>query len=139
MRAETNSVAVPGKFEMMVKPVLMGTLAGLIISLIILAVCSYAMTVRDMPDNVISTLSLISIASGCLTGGFISAKKHKKSGLLVGTVTGLGMFLVLFFAGLAIQHTGVGVSGLIKLIVSASGGAIGGIVGVNARSGQKKR
>jgi putative membrane protein, TIGR04086 family/integral membrane protein, TIGR04097 family len=135
MRAESNgteSANVPKAAMMM----LTGTLVSLATSMIMLLVFALVMTVKNVPQGVVPTLTAASIAIGSFAGGFTGARMHRKSGLFVGVVIGLCMYVLLMLAGLAFRSKGVDTTTLIKLVVSVISGGIGGVIGVNAH---KKR
>jgi putative membrane protein (TIGR04086 family) len=135
MRAEstgTESANFPKAAMMM----LTGVLVSLATSMIMLLLFALVMTVKNVPQSVVPTLTAASIAIGSFAGGFTGARIHKKSGLLVGIVIGLCMYALLMLAALVLQSKGVDLTTMIKLVVSIISGGIGGIIGVNAH---KKR
>ncbi len=137
MRAETTTATEPVKFSKVAITLLAGMLIGLAASLIMLLIFSLVMTMRDVPQGIVPTLSAVSVALGSFAGGFTGAKLHKKSGLAIGAVTGFLMCLLLTLAGLAVQGAGMGASVLIKLVISLAAGGIGGIIGVNSHKRRK--
>lgn len=135
---KTETTTADSKYLKTAKPIITGMLIGLVISLILLAVFSFIMTIRDFSGGTVSTLTIIAVAAGCFLGGFITAKIYGKSGLILGCITGLCMFLVLMAAGLAIEQAGLSLSGVFKLVVSVAAGGIGGIMGVNSHTNSRK-
>lgn len=133
MRTESASAAEPAKFSRVAMTVLAGMLVGLATSLVMLLIFSIVMTVKDVPQGVVPTLTAVSVALGSFVGGFAGARLHRKSGLAFGAVIGVCMYLLLMIVGVIMQSGGLGASVLVKLVVSLASGGIGGIIGVNAR------
>ncbi|HEX2938717.1 MAG TPA: TIGR04086 family membrane protein [Ruminiclostridium sp.] len=96
--------------------VLTGLIAGLVTSIVFLLIFSFVMTVRDIPEGVVPTLSAISLALGSIMGGFVSAKLLGKAGLVSGAVVGAVLFLIMMLAGTAIQGGNIGVSAADRLV-----------------------
>ena len=137
MRAETTVATEPVKFSQSVIIVLVGMLIGIFTSLVMLLIFSFVMTMKDIPQGAVPTLTAVSVALGSFAGGFAGAKLHRKAGLATGAIIGLFIYLLLMLVGIAAQRSGIGVSVFIKLAVSLVSGAIGGIIGVNARKKNK--
>ena len=133
MKSETTTAAEPAKLSKIILTVLVGILVGLAFSIIILLIFSLIITVKDIPQGAIPTLSAVSVALGCFAGGLTGAKLHRKSGLAVGILIGFLIYLLLLFAGTLAHGDGLSASTLIKLVVSVASGGIGGIIGVNTR------
>ncbi|CDZ24197.1 hypothetical protein CCDG5_1080 [[Clostridium] cellulosi] len=137
MRADTTAANSRKNISRAAANFLTGLIVGIITSIILLLIFSFIMTVRDIPEGVVPTLSAISVSIGSIVGGFVSAKMFGKSGLIVGALIGLVLFLIMMLAGAAVQGNGAKVSALIKAVVSLVSGGIGGVVGVNSRRSQK--
>lgn len=138
MRAETTVQAEPAKLSRAAMAVLTGMLVGIVASLVMLLIFSFVMTMRDVPQGFVATLTAVSVALGSFAGGLTGAKLHGKSGLAIGAITGICMYFLLMLAGIIMQGNGLGVSVIIKLIVSFASGGIGGIIGVNARKNGRR-
>lgn len=137
MRAESDSSAQPQNFARTLKKLLFGLLIGLVSSLVIILIFSIVMTMKDIPQGFVPTLSAIAVAVGGLAGGFTCAKLMKKSGLVVGIISGIILYAVLLLTGLAFGSKGVDLSTLIKLVIAVVCGGMGGIMGVNTRKSRK--
>jgi putative membrane protein (TIGR04086 family) len=136
VKADTTA-AEPAKFSQIAMTVLAGMIVGIATSLIILLIFSFVMTVKDVPQGAVPTLTAVSVALGSFAGGFAGAKLHRKAGLATGAATGLFIYLLLLLAGTAMQKSSLGAAVLIKFTVSLASGGIGGIMGVNTRKAQK--
>ena len=81
--------------------VFMGTIIALAVGLLLLlAVCFLGLSLDD-PDKFTPPLALGSLFVTALLSGYLSARKHKKSGLLCGAVSGIlltGIMVLLAFA-----------------------------------------
>lgn len=137
MRTEKSAANETSKLNKLVVPVAIGMLIGIVVSLVMLLLFSLVMTMKDVPQGAVSTLTAVSIAIGCLAGGFASAKLHQRAGLATGAVTGFLLYLILMFIGSGVQGAMPSASVLIKFAVSLASGGIGGIFGVNFHKKQK--
>lgn len=118
---------------MAVMPMLFGIMGALVISLLLLAVFSMIMAMRDVPSPVILSLAYVSVAGGSFAGGFVSARLIRSRGLVVGAVTGAAFLLILYLAGVLTRQTQFSVDLLWKIAVAVLAGSAGGIIGVNKR------
>lgn len=120
-------------FKSSVASVLFGVVGALLVSLLLLSAFSILMTVRDLPSVVILLLACVSIAGGAFVGGMVAARLIRNRGLLIGAITGLAFFLILYLTGLIMHQAGMDVWLLVKVAVALLTGGIGGITGVNMR------
>lgn len=137
MRAETAAAAEPAKFSKVALTMLVGMLVGLATSLVMLLIFSFIMTIKDIPQGIVPTLSAAAVAIGSFAGGMSGAKLHKKAGFAIGIVVGICMYLLLMLTGLAMNGEGFGASSAVKLVISFASGGIGGIIGVNTRKSRR--
>ncbi|MGN0602132.1 MAG: TIGR04086 family membrane protein [Oscillospiraceae bacterium] len=118
-------------------PVIADTVLSSLLGFVVIFLCvlffAFIVTKIDATDKVINVLSGIALCVGAYAGGYISAKKRRKNGLLMGILCGLFMFLIILVAGSFFVKTTSGFSPSIKLILTLVCGAIGGIVGVNSK------
>ena len=114
-------------------PVVIGVLGGLIVSIVFLLIFAIVMTMKDLPQNAVDPLACVSIAAGSLSGGFLTAKARRSKGLLYGTISGLGFFVVIWVTGALMREAAAGSLVLIKLLISLAFGCIGGVAGVNMK------
>jgi putative membrane protein, TIGR04086 family/integral membrane protein, TIGR04097 family len=117
-----------------VTPVLWGILGAFVASILLLALFSILMTVRDMPNGVISPFACVSISFGAAFGGFITTRLFQSRGLVMGMITGFIFFITLYLAGIIVQQAELNGLLLLKVSLSVVFGGIGGISGVNMRS-----
>lgn len=121
------------KGKQILMPVIMGILAALIASLILLAIFSVLLSTLDIPTVSVQVFACISIGAGALTGGFFSARILRNKGLLSGAATGLLFYAVLLIAGAAMGQADIQALTLLKVLLAVVFGAIGGIMGVNSK------
>ncbi len=120
--------------------VIKGLLFSFILSLILLIPTAVLLKAFAPKDDAITVAAYVINFIGTLFFGIYTSRHVLKSGLLNGTLSGLLYFLILFFVG-SLLSGGVhfSVSSLIAFIVSASGGALGGIFGINTVKPQRRR
>ena len=113
-----------------VKSVLLGLGIALITALILTFAFS-ALLALGVPDGWLPCFSHLTVLLGALTGGFFGGIKGKERGLVTGSLTGIGLFLLhLLFTVLWGDPS---LSLLSFLAAEVLGGALGGILGVNLR------
>ena len=115
---------------------LTSALVGFLVIMGCLFVFSAVLTKIDAPAAVVAVMSTISLCAGGYAGGFTSARRRRKNGLLSGLLTGAVMFALIFLIGMIFARTAVGLGALSKFILTLLFGAIGGVVGVNCRRGK---
>ena len=101
---------------------------------VLILVFGFIMTRIDIGDGVLSVLTSAALCVGAYFGGYVAARKRRQSGLLMGTLSGLMMFGVIFAGSYFFAGTAGGFSGSAKLVMTLVCGAVGGIVGVNSKS-----
>jgi len=116
-----------------VTAILIGTGIAAAVTLILLfVICGILTFMSSVPYSLLPYLTLIALAGGVFCGGYICAAIAKSRGLIVGLICGSILFVILLFAGLSTGET-VGIMTLLRFIVSAVFGILGGIKGVNKK------
>lgn len=123
--------------NLMTMPVLKGTVIGLIVTFIIIFICAFIFTLRDISESAATPMSGCAVGIGALIGGFVASKSHKKQGLMIGAATGVALFLIMLLVSLFVSKGGFTVATPIRLLISVTAAAIGGILGVNM--GKKRK
>ena len=108
-------------------------LTGFLVIMGCLFVFSALLAKVDAPPVLVAVMSTISLCAGAYAGGFTSAKKRRKNGMLVGIITGAVMFATIFLVSIICAKTAINLTAASKLILTLIFGAVGGIVGVNSR------
>jgi putative membrane protein (TIGR04086 family) len=132
--SEKQSLSV----RQLVMPGLIGILGAFIASVLLLIVFAIVMSVKDMPSSIILPFACISVSVGAFCGGFVASRLYRSHGLIVGAVTGLVFYLILYLIGIMMRQAGLNTSMLLKLILSTVFGALGGVTGVNFRRRRSK-
>jgi len=122
------------KIGLFIKPVIFGIIGGLIISILLLGIISFVFTMQDIPQSAVILFAFFSVCGGAFMGGFFASHKYKNKGLMIGALTGLLFFLILYITGVVMNQINVGSLAVLKLVLSVVFGAIGGVVGVNTLS-----
>ena len=114
------------------RSIIIGMLCGIAVITIATILLSFVLVISGAyPSKIIDFITLSFLALGGLTGGYISVRLNKASGLAVGAATGIIIFLIILIVGL-IQSTGsVTIYTLFKLLILTLFSALGGVLGVN--------
>ena len=116
-----------------VRSVLFGTAAAIVSCTVMLAICAFILSIRDMPHTAVVLLSIACTVVGAFVGSFVSARLMKENGLIVGLVTGVLFYLVVLLVNAVIGIAGTGLFSVSRLVIILITAAIGGILGVNAK------
>lgn len=116
-----------------------GTVIALVVGiLLLLAACLIGLSLDD-PDKLTAPLALGSLFVTALLAGYLSARGHKKNGLLCGAVSGIlltGIMVLLAFAfGLGIRLSLFAICAPAVIVCAA----IAGICGVGSGSVKKPK
>lgn len=109
------------------------SLVGIIIILVCLLIFSLFMTKFDAPEPLVSVMSSLSLCIGAYVGGYIAAKRRRQNGMIIGILTGIFIYCVIFFAGVIFAKNSISFSFLTKLIMTLICAAVGGVAGVNSK------
>ena len=109
---------------------------GLLATTAVLLLFSFVMSKKDVPFMLLNPFSAGLLIFGSFLSGYLAARRIRERGLIVGAVCGLIVFFVLIM-GAFLNRFDVGLTALIKMIISIVSGAIGGVIGVNAKSRRK--
>lgn len=116
-----------------VRPVAIGISAGGAVCALLLALFSLLMRFRDIPQPAVLFCATLVLVIAGFSAGFISAACARERGLPMGICCGTGIFLLLCFAWLLVDGTGLGAGAIAKLAALLFAAAIGGIFGVNKK------
>ena len=114
-----------------IKPVLLSSLVGAAAVALLLAGFSFLLTLRDLPHSAVEPLALLAGGVGCLLAGFLCARIHGRSGLLIGAACGIVVFGIILLTGCVTVGGGLGPGVWLKGLIFLFCGAIGGVLGVN--------
>ncbi|HBT64787.1 MAG TPA: TIGR04086 family membrane protein [Ruminococcaceae bacterium] len=116
-----------------VRPVFIGTAAGMLCCLAVLLLFALLMAARDIPQSAVTPMAVAAAAMGAFIGGFISARIAGSRGLFYGAACGALMYLLILVAGISLLQSISGWYAVAKLLVIMVSAAIGGVYGVNRR------
>lgn len=109
---------------------------GLLTTTVVLLLFSFVMCKKDVPFVLLNPFSAGLLMLGSFLSGYLAARRIRERGMMVGALCGLIIFLLLMLASF-MSRFDVGLAALIKLVISLVSGAIGGIIGVNAKLKRK--
>ena len=119
----------------LLKSLITGMLCGIAVITILTLLFAFILVISGTyPTDIINYISLVFLAVGGLSGGYIAARLNKAAGLAVGALTGLIIFLIILIVGLA-QSTGtITLFTLYKFLLLVIFSALGGVLGVNKQN-----
>ncbi len=109
---------------------------GLLATTVVLLLFSFLMCKKDVPFVLLNPFSAGLLMLGSFISGYLAARRIRERGMMIGALCGLIIFLLLLLASFMSKFD-VGLAALIKLAIALVSGAIGGIIGVNAKSKRK--
>lgn len=130
----SKSSAISG--GIMWQSVALGAGIGIVTTIILMFIAAVILASVDMSASAPAVVSTLCLGLGALLGGFISAKRNGRNGMIVGIATGGALFLVFALVALALGSK-IGMMFVIRLIVSCVLAAFGGIAGINIRPKRK--
>jgi putative membrane protein (TIGR04086 family) len=117
-----------------VRSILIGLILSSSIVVLLILLSGFLFLVSGkFPQEYLNYLMLGILGIGGLVGGYISARLNNSSGLIIGLITGLLLYLIILIAGLATSFGTVTIFTLYKLLVLAVLSAVGGVLGVNKK------
>lgn len=120
-----------------IKPVLAGTAAGAFACAFVLTLLSLLLSLQNIPQIIITPMSLAALAVGAFTGGFVAARAAHEKGLALGLACGALLFAAVCMLGQGIKGNEMGVMALVKLGIALVCGALGGVLSVNHKKRRK--
>ena len=132
-KISTREAAIQGQGSQGAFSLLRGMAIAYAITCIIFIAYSFILTYTNLSETTLPTVSLVATALSAAIAGYDWAVCMGKKGLLYGIMAGLVYtILLVFVTGLAGNGFDMALSKIMTLVVAMAGGAIGGIVGVNA-------
>ena len=119
------------------KPIITGTVAGLIVLALFLLLFAVVLSMKDLPLSAYKPITSVGCAIAALVAGFFASKIHQKQGLLIGMACGVALFVLIFLIGLIAGGTPLSFWTAVKFAVLIISGCVGGILGVNFRIKRK--
>ncbi|MGI5893213.1 MAG: TIGR04086 family membrane protein [Candidatus Merdivicinus sp.] len=114
------------------KPVLLGTLTGVIGMGVILCIAAFLFGLFHIPSTLIPAVAVVTVTVGGWLAGFVSAKIRKQRGMLTGGFSALLLAMLLLGAGCFLVGA-PSVSAFTRAAVILAAGMLGGVLGVNGK------
>lgn len=130
MKSKSTTSEEPG-FLRFLKPLAIGAAAGLVVSLLALALFALILSYQSVPHVLVTPLSIAAVCIGGLVAGVVAGRLLRSKGLLIGLATGLFLYLVTLLASFSLSADAFGMMALIKLGATVLCGVVGGVFGVN--------
>ncbi len=122
-----NTIALQSKL------LCMGTMAGVVMTSIVLLLSALVMSRVDLPQSAVPLLSTGALMIGSFVAGYVSAWLIRSNGLVWGLLCGFLIFFVCMFCELFLMQGEVGELALYKMAICAVASMIGGVLGVNKK------
>lgn len=119
------------------KPILMGTIFGIILISVLFLIFALMVSKLNMPVPSISIIVTICGGLGSFVSGFVSSKIFKKKGILIGILSGLILSLLILILSIVFSGNILGGESISKYIVILISSILGGVLGVNSKSYRK--
>lgn len=114
-----------------VKSIIWGVFLGSVICTALLFASAFLFVkIGYIPENVMSTFTIIIACIGVFFGGYIAAKISKEKGLITGMAVGLLLFIIVAVVSASVISEPFTVATLTKSLIFIIAGAIGGFTGV---------
>jgi len=114
------------------RPVVIGTAAGVLCCTAVLLIFALLMAVFDIPQIAVTPMAVAAAVVGAFFGGLVCARISGTRGLLYGAACGALMYLLIVIAGFSFKDVN-GLYALVKLIAVLASSSAGGVYGVNMR------
>lgn len=113
---------------------LKGLVTSYIITVVVFVVFAILITYTNTSENHVGTITRLTTAIVCVISGFITARSANNKGLVWGIASGVGYIVVMTIAAFAmVPDYKLGLSLCISLLLAATGGGLGGVVGINVK------
>lgn len=112
-------------------------LSGVAAFFILTAVFSLCITVFENGIEFAPVFANVSAAAGCFVTAFILSLKTGSKGWIIGTVTGVSVFLIVTLISVFANNSGLNANTVFRLAIIILSSLIGGILGVNKVNNKK--
>lgn len=111
-----------------------GVIIGSFIIALLLFLCTLLFVISGKyPETIIEYIALVFLAIGGFIGGNVAGRIYKKSGIVIGGIVGLILFIIIILSGLSSNFFSISIFTLYKFIILLGVSVLGGIVGVNKK------
>ena len=119
------------------KPLIVGTITAIIVTVSIILISALFFVIRDMPKTAAMPIALVASGLGSFVGAVAAAKTMREQGIIIGGLTGFTVFALSLIISLFASDGPLTAFTVIKFIVMTLSGALGGILGVNSAAKRK--
>ncbi len=117
-----------------------GILISYLITIPLFIIFAFVLTYTSFPEKYISPVVLITTVISVIAAGSIISRNARNRGWLNGAAVGiLYMILLYLLSSIVFRDFGVNRYVLTMLVIGILAGAIGGIIGINLKSGSKSK
>ncbi len=133
MKAIKTTIAQSG-VSLYIKALIFGTITGCLSILLLMCILSLLLLITGvLPYDYLVWISLFISSIGVFISGYVSASITKEKGLFIGSLSGLIIFIIVFFSGMFISTETISFVTIIRLVVYMLIGALGGVKAVNKK------
>lgn len=105
-----------------------------LLSIILLVILSVLLSTTSLNENVINPSIIFISAFSILFGSFLSSKKIKTKGIIIGAIQGIIYMLILYLiSSFSSMNFSIGTESITMILIGVVCGALGGIIGVNIK------
>ncbi|MEG1993601.1 MAG: TIGR04086 family membrane protein [Oscillospiraceae bacterium] len=115
------------------KSVGISTAFGVAVAAVLLLICSFVMSVIDVPQSAIEPMAMFCACLGAFVSGYMCSRINKEKGFFMGLVCGFIIFTLTFLSGIIIVPLEITPMILVKLFSLLVSAGIGGMIGVNKK------
>lgn len=112
----------------------MSALFGIAVIFACLMGFAFVLSRINAPALLVSAFSTAALGLGTYCGGYICARKRRRSGMAMGVLCGVIIFMIVLIIGTLFAKAALGIGAGGKLVLAVVCGAVGGVVGVNTKS-----
>ena len=117
-----------------VKIFLKNLVVEFLLSIVLLVVLSVLLSTTDLSESVINPSIIFISAFSILLGSFLSSRKIKAKGIIIGALQGIFYMLTLYLiSSFSSMNFSIGTESIVMIVVGIICGGLGGIVGVNLK------
>ena len=104
--------------------------------IVVISLLGFIVAKIDATDVILSAMSTFALCIGAFSGGYISGRRRRRNGLVLGILCGVFIFAVIIIASHIFSKAAESFSMPVKLILTLVFAGIGGVIGVNSKIGR---
>ncbi len=122
-----------GPTASLIKNSAIGSAVGLICCILFSFVAAFLVSVGDLGHRSVMPIAMAIIALSSFIGAVVSARLHRRQGLLLGALVAFITFAVLMLAGIFVPDEALGANLALKALLVLIPSIVGAVLGVNIR------